>query len=211
MKTSHKVFLEPQVMALADAISADHATPERVKAFVAHGGNLNLLGDHGMTLLMWALLNKRLDAMNALLVAGADWTTGDDRGVTVVHVAAGAENPAYLDTLLVHHADPNTCNTVSGGLPLTAAMMSRRQEQFDRLLGAGADVNRPDHTGNTPLHHAAKINDLSRLLQLLHAKANPAAINKRGATFRDYLRVVDSKLLTPQAALDRLAIQQLVG
>jgi ankyrin repeat protein len=44
--------------------------------------------------------------------------------------------------------------------------MANRDENFRRLLAAGADPNASDRMGDTPLHVAANINAFARVLDL---------------------------------------------
>ncbi len=50
------------------------------------------------------------------------------------------------------------------------------------LLAGGADVNRPEADGTTPLHRAARSDDLSTVRSLLRAGADPKAANRYGVT-----------------------------
>jgi uncharacterized protein len=124
----------------------------------------------------------------------------------VVHYAAKANDPVYLEVLLEHGADANTPNGVTGATPLVPALMAQREENFRRLLGAGADPNAADRMGDTPLHVAAQINAFARVLDLLEAGADPGATNKRGTTFQAYLERTPTDLLHDEARRQREAI-----
>lgn len=204
---AYQVFAPPAAE-LAAIIAAGDLTVNALSAFRDAGGDVDSQGDRGVTLLHWALLNKQRAALDLLLSAGANAGIGDGIGVTPVHVAAMANDPAYLDTMLSHRIDPNTPNTISQSVPLTAAIMGARDHQLNALLDAGADVDRPDRLGNTPLHQAAKINDLPRVLHLLQAGANPAIRNAQNATFADYLSQADVASMPVEARTQRQAIAQ---
>lgn len=50
------------------------------------------------------------------------------------------------------------------------------------LLAGGADVNRPEADGTTPLHRAVRADDLPAVRSLLRAGADPKAANRYGVT-----------------------------
>jgi ankyrin repeat protein len=194
---SADIFPDHAAAALAQA--AADGDSARIRRLVAGGADPNAHGRSGVTLTQWALLNRSAAGFAGLLENGADPAQTDSTGATVVHYAATANDPAYLDILLAHHADPNTPNGGTGATPLVPALMANRDIQFRRLLAAGADPNRADRTGNTPLHVAAKILARPRVIDLLRAGADPKATNKQGATFKRYLGRPDPSLLTEEA------------
>jgi ankyrin repeat protein len=151
--------------------------------------------------------NKRLDSLKALLDAGADPLQPGMDGDTVVHFAAKANDPAYLDALLARGVDPNVGNAITGAGPLSAALMGEAEPQFRALLKAGADPNRADRMGNTALHVAGQINEPARALDLLEAGADPQARNAQGVTFQRYLFMTRAALLNAETRRDREAVE----
>jgi hypothetical protein len=199
-----QVFPDPSVAALAEAIAEGDVA--RIRA-LAPASDLAARGDKQVTLLQWALLNQRLDSLKALLDAGADPTQPGVDGETVVHMAAMANDPAYLAELLARGVDPNVRNPESGAGPLRAALMGEREAQFRALLAAGADPNLADRLGNTPLHVAGQINEPARALDLLDAGADPNARNAQGATFQRYLFMTRAALLNVETRKRRDAVE----
>jgi uncharacterized protein len=177
----------------------------RIRELVAEGADVNGQVD-GVPMLQWALLNHSVAAMDVLLELGADPAQVDDDGATVVHLAAMANDPAYLTVLLARGADPNIRHSATGDPPLVSALMGDREAQFQALLAAGADPNATDRMRNTPLHHAAKINAHREVLALLEAGADPLATTAQGATFQRYLFMTPTNLLHEQARQERAAI-----
>lgn len=201
---AQEVFADPRLAELATAIA--NGQPERVRALAA-GAELSAKGDKNVTLLQWALLNKRLDSLKALLDAGADPAQPGMDGDTVIHMAAMANDASYLTELLSRGVDANVRNADSGAGPLRAALMGERDEQFRALLAAGADPDLADRMGNTPLHVAGQINEPARALDLLNAGADPMARNAQGVTFQRYLFMTRAALLNAETRQHREAVE----
>jgi ankyrin repeat protein len=200
---THQVFADPRVAELADAVAAgDRADIRRLAA----GVDLSARGDKQVTLLEWAVFNQSLDGLSALLELGADPAWPGVDGGTVVHLAAMAKDPAFLEALLAHGADPDTRHSVTGATPLSAALMGERPVQFKRLLSAGADPNHADRMGNTALHVAGKINQPDHALELLKAGADANARNAQGVTFQRYAFMTPPSLLNARTRADRDAL-----
>ncbi|KRE94439.1 hypothetical protein ASG87_17705 [Frateuria sp. Soil773] len=201
-----QVFPDTRVAALADAAAAGNAAD--VRSLVAGGADPNAHGEHGVTLLEWALLQKNLAGLRALLDAGARPGQPGIGGATVLHMAAMADDPAYLRLLLDHGADPNAPHGSTGAPPLAAALMNPREDAFDLLLAHHADPNRADHLGNTPLHVAAQVHKTAAVLRLLEAGADPALRNRRGDTFQAYFNVLPAGGLNPAAKAQHERVHQ---
>lgn len=174
-------FTDPAVVPLAQAIAEGDAA--RIAA-LAPKTDLSAHGKDDVTLLEFAVWAEQPRALAALLDAGADASQlGMDRE-TVAHMAAMARDPEYLRVLIAHRAPVDIVSPRAGWTPVFRAVQGRRDAQVDALLGAGADLQRKDATGNTLLHTAANVNDAARVLQLLEAGADPRATNARGETFQ---------------------------
>lgn len=188
----YEIFSDQAAAALADALAVGDITLVRD---LAKRVDLSITGDKHVTLLQWALLNRNLDGMQALLDAGADPAQPGMDGDTAVHFACMVEDPRFLFVLLAHGADPNATNADSGAVPLRSALMTERKEQFRILLAAGADPDRADFLGNTPLHVAGLINEPQRALDLLEVGADPVRRNAQDVTFQRYLFMTRPDLL----------------
>lgn len=197
---TQQVFEDPAVAELAEAVAAGDAA--RIRRLAA-GVDLSARGDKNVTLLEWAVFNQSNEGLSALLELGADPAWPGVDGSTVVHLAAMANDPIYLDTLLAHGADPNTPHSVTAATPLSAALMGERPVQFKRLLAAGADPGRADRMGNTALHVAGKINQPDRALDLLQAGARADARNAQNLTFQRYAFMTPPSLLDARTRADR--------
>lgn len=204
--TTQSTFTDPSAAALAEAAKAGDEL--RIRKLVADGANPNAQGARGLPLLNWAMLNQSRRGFEALLAAGADPARGDDGGTTAVHLAAQADAPYWLETLLARGASPDTPNTITQATPLMAALMSERQANADRLLAAGAKPDRADRQGDTALHVAAQINDAAYVLTLLEAGANPNLRNAQGVTFQRYLFMTRDAMLAADVRQKREAVKR---
>ncbi len=200
----NQIFPDAAVARLAEAVARGD---RRLIAEMAPSVNLAAQGDDGVTLLQWAVFNKSTDGLEALLAAGADPNQVGLDGDTVVHLAAMANDEAYLKILLAKGANPDVPHGDTRATPLRAALMGERVEQFHALLAAGADPDRADRMGNTPLHVAGQINEPARALELLKAGADPMARNMQGVTFQRYLFMTRVDLLNTETRRDREAVQ----
>ena len=84
-------------------------TPDRVKAIIASGADVNAKGEQGITLLMVAAaFSDNPEIVSALLNAGADVNTRVYGGSTILMQAViHSENPEIIRTLLDAGADVN--------------------------------------------------------------------------------------------------------
>ncbi|MFC7655200.1 ankyrin repeat domain-containing protein [Pseudonocardia benzenivorans] len=203
--TPQQTFTDPAAAALAEAAAA--GDDARIRTLIADGADPNAQSARGLPLLQWAMLKQSRRGFEALLAAGADPTRGDSGGTTAVHLAAQADTPYWLETLLARGVSPDTPNTVTQATPLMAALMAARRENADRLINAGAQLDRADRQGDTALHVAALINDAGHVLQLLEAGANPSLRNVQGVTFQRYLFITKDSVLDTDARHQRDAVK----
>jgi ankyrin repeat protein len=110
-----------------------------------------------------------------LLKRGVDVNTVDEKGDTLLILAARAGKPATVQTLLAYKPNLNARNGV-GESALMHAAIRGREDIVKMLLTAGAAVNQP---GWTPLMYAAAGNqtDIARLLLARGAHVNATAQN----------------------------------
>lgn len=188
---------------LAEAVAAGDSG---AIARLAPGVDPDTRGDQGVNLLQWAILNRQLAGMQALLDLGADPLAAGLAGNSAVHVAAAEDPPDYLAALLEHGVDPRTAHPASGRTPLHAAAIAGRMENIRALLAAGANLDARDRDGNTPLHFAGSAGDTKLVLLLLDAGADPGLHNRTGHTFDDFLFGMSEEFLdqATRAELQRI-------
>ena len=171
------VFTDQRVIELYEA--ATRGDGARVRTLVSAGVGPNASGRQGVTPLMVAVANQDSGAIALFMEHGANASIPSEEGDSAISLAAGAENPDMLRTLLESNADPNTKDL---GTPVTfIAMRQQRDDNLRRLLDGGADINATDGTGVPLVVAAARIARFDLVEQLL----------KRGA---DHTIPTDQKL-----------------
>jgi len=154
---------------------------ERLVTFlIAHGAAVDAPGPHGITALgLTACVSGDVGTMRALLLAGASPNGGSDTTIIqsrpLVHAVATGHHAA-AELLMKWGADPNLCAAFDeGSSPLTASAGTAGEED-ERIVGlliaAGADVNRPDGRGLTPLRAATEAGDVALAKILRQAGAD---------------------------------------
>lgn len=154
---------------LLDATDADADVRTREKRATA----LHLACDGGYT-----------ECVGALLARGADPSLRNTRGQTPLHLAARAQSIESVEMLLATGKVDVDAMDDDSRTPLHAAL-GKDLHAFDMvelLIGYGADVNREDKYGYTPLHVAA-LNEMSQCVEtLLFHGADVTTKTKGGAS-----------------------------
>jgi ankyrin repeat protein len=102
--------------------------------------------------------------------------------------AARSGDAARVTQLVKQGADPNQHTDVNGWPALLHAVHKHQLATAAALLDAGADPNRGDPHGYTPLMMAAGYGDTDMVKLLLARGASPRVADDRGATPLDYAR-----------------------
>ncbi len=115
--------------------------------------NLNQVDAHGQSLLMEAVLEKRLDLVTLLLEHGGDPKIVDREGSTALHFAAQAQQPEIVQLLLDKGAGVDARDHL-GNTPLFKALSTFRGEADGNavwaLVLAGADKTIKNTHGVSP-------------------------------------------------------------
>ena len=160
----------------------------------------------GLSLLIFARYQFKLDAVEAILAAGASLDLFEaaalgivDRlrslldadaaaansfspdGMTPLGLACFFGQPEAARLLLSRGADVNTASRNPMKVaPIHAAVAGKNAEVIDLILSSGADVNAKQQQGWTAIHSAAMHGDLALLEKLLARGADPMVMNDDG-------------------------------
>lgn len=129
--------------------------------------------------------NRDVDAVRALVEAGAPVDGTDDRGWTPLMYAARANTSAAMTRMLLGlGADPDRRSSTNMLTALhVAAAWNPNTMVVTELLGAGAQVDARDNWGATPLMWAAERGQRPQVVRtLLAGGANPNARDSEGTT-----------------------------
>jgi ankyrin repeat protein len=201
---------DPVVQSLINSIR-NHDMPAVRKALAKDKALAKSADASGSTPLMYAAYAGTVEAMTALIDAGADVNARNERKATALHWAV--HDAAKLKLLLTRGADVNAktvdmrtpLHSAAGmpaGAPLVRVLLEGGAdpnarlipgqtplfaaaavsvESMQLLLDKGADPNAKAQTGGTPLMGAAN-NDVKAVALLLSKGADPKARNGRGTT-----------------------------
>ena len=183
------------------ALESGNATPERVKAHIEAGADVNYADIFGDTVLMRAVRGQNTEVIRSLIEAGADVNARYKRNIealaakypfsdmrdlckaegwTALMEAVDSDcTPEVAKALLDAGADANAKYTVftdsywyEVSVLMIAADSNYHPEVAELLISYGADVNFQDEYGYTPLSQAVKSNDADIMKILLKAGAD---------------------------------------
>ncbi len=196
------VFVESPYVEAAKAVSQGDV--DTLTELIGKGLDVNHQGQETRTpwgkdtvsLLLWATLTENLEAVAALVAAGADPNKATRKGMAPLIVASRLKSQALFELLLVRYkADPN--RIVRRGRPKTALMVTLKErrnlgdarfERAELLLKHGAKINLDMGRGETAITAFAKLEDWRAVLWLLMHGADHELRDKVGATAVSYLR-----------------------
>ena len=123
---------------------------------------INTNSDNGVTPLMIAAREGRLNVVTFLIKEGVDVSIPDYDGRTALHFAAGSsENSCEILSCLIENGADINKGRNDNQTPLMVAAENGHVSVATFLIEHGADVDLQDNDGKTALHHALHGSDVS--------------------------------------------------
>lgn len=190
--------------------------------------------EQGLSLLMFARYQFKLDAADAILAAGVTLDlfeaaalgkvdrlrelldTGESAntfapdGMTPLGLACFFGQPEAARLLLSRGADVNAASQNPMKVaPIHAAVAGKNAEVIDLILSSNPDVNARQQQGWTAIHSAAMHGDLALLEKLLARGADPMVKNDDGKTPLDLAREKGHEHIVAPLEVIRLRLRRL--
>lgn len=165
------LFKDWQVTQLVWA--AKNGNIQKIDKLITQGVDVNTKGELGFTPLAWIFLyvEPNLDVKTGfkhLLINGASVSQHlSFANTTILHFAAGATDPDYLQMILKHGKDVNLNDNRFGDTPLTSSIYSSQYENFETLIKAGANVKAKDSDGDSTFSVAKGTSSWRFVLKLI--------------------------------------------
>ncbi|XP_029020697.1 nuclear factor NF-kappa-B p105 subunit [Betta splendens] len=136
----------------------------RVVSVLAGEEVLNMRNQLYQTPLHLAVITQQKEAMEALLLAGADPTLTDRHGNTVLHLASQQDGGVMVQSLLQHGEMRALLDhtNAAGMRAIHLAVLANQLSSLRQLLEAGANVEAQERScGRTALHLATEADNVS--------------------------------------------------
>jgi len=155
--------------------------PEIIELILSHVPSIDSITKEGVTPLMVAASNDKLQAVKCLLEHGADPSLQDNNGWNVLHFASPGGNPEIIELILSHVPSIDSI-TKKGSTPLMLAVYNAKLQAVKYLLEHGADPSLQDITGWNVLHYASQGGNPEIIELMLSHVPSIDSIIKEGVT-----------------------------
>jgi ankyrin repeat protein len=171
-----------------------------VAEYLRQGGDPNLRGEDGDTLLHYAIRKRQYEIAELLLKHGADPNAMADGKMTPLHYATLHGDPLFVRLLLEYKAYPNA-KDYEGRTPLHIATWYGHDSVTLALLEYGADPTVTDDMGRTPFINLHA--EFLRVLDAMTRSMNPDKRDEKGRTILHNLAVFCDYYLVEHILLSR--------
>jgi hypothetical protein len=173
------------LLPLAQSIEDDDLPALEQGLTHAPGNTCQNAEQQGMTLLLYAMMNRRKAAMQVLLKHHTNPNQNTHVGenklqVQPVGIAAASEDAEILKILLDHGGSPNS--RYNDEPAVFAAIKGNHFDHMRLLLDRGADINAPNGYGETLMMALANGNQFEQIAYLIRRGADVHKPDSHGAT-----------------------------
>jgi ankyrin repeat protein len=176
--------------------------PGVFQVFIDAKADVSPRGHYGITPLSTAVSKNNVEAVNALVAAGANVNDADDNDFTPLMVAAGVDSLGAVTALIAAGADVNYMNSNDGFTALMSAVHRTHVSVVSALVAAGADVNYCNTRTNMSMLDYAVLNKSPIMLAIL---------TKAGAKTLKQIMIETSELVRAVSDGDMQLFNKLVG
>lgn len=173
-------FLSGHTIAFANPLhdAARDGDVEKVSGLIDEGVAMDILGDHGETPLILAILGGQPAVVGLLIEKGAGIRARNSGGFTALHAAAYVGDVDTAGKLLGKGASINDRENKAGVTPLSVAAEEGHVGMARILVEHGADLEAGERNGYTPLSRALwrDQKEVVSLLQQSGAACQPVEI-----------------------------------
>lgn len=154
-----KRFLGPQqytVLHVAAGARSPHNSIEVLKILIRHGANVNATADNLESVLDSAVNADNFQAIDLLIMSGADQEHKGPGGATAIASAVLGQDVKSIAVLLKHRVSLSNLDEVWGFSPLHYAARKGNLEIAEMLVRAGANAGQMSADGRLPEEVAQK-------------------------------------------------------
>ncbi|MEY2880995.1 MAG: hypothetical protein RLZZ15_3375 [Verrucomicrobiota bacterium] len=189
-KRAAEAFGDPQARALAEA--AARGNVRELERLVKAGADVNAQGSLGVTPAWWAIRNRNQIGFEWLLAHGAS-PNAEVESITIMEMAAGYEDSAFLQMALRYKPDLNRAGPYTGHTPLSTAVAFSTRQNVELLINAGVNID--NDRGRSPLSFAAGQGAYDCVFLMLKAGADTGRISATGLSA--LAKTIGNSLINP--------------
>jgi len=164
----------------------------------------------GVPLLLYAAALGNMEAVQVLLRNGANPNDIGDIGSgasSLLAIGASMENDEFFYALLNAGADPNGVDGTDP--PIFLAMLGEHWDRMTALINKGADLNRTDSSGATPILALALTSDYEQVMTLLDLGADADYVSDAGLSLRIVINEIPLDLNSTKGQWQQKVISRL--
>lgn len=183
-----ELFFDTEMVKLLHAIQRQDAAT--AKSILAQGVKINILGDEGITPLLWLIMQKDANAVELALQLGADanfaaMVTINREGpkpAQPLAIVAGDGDNKLFSLLLKYGASPDSRDESTGQPAIFGTIGHDNWQQLNLLLEYGVDINATDNSKRNAALYAASLMKYDFVIKMLELGIEYNIPNKGGVT-----------------------------